>query len=89
MPSKFSTNWPNMAYDINGRLVTHNRLVAARCCHSQLNRFRHSLGPHVCAELPGDDITAVIVEDRAEVKPTPADDLEVGCLPDSWAASTT
>jgi hypothetical protein len=33
---------------------------------------------HVGAELPGDDVAAVVVEDRGEVEPAPADDLQVG-----------
>lgn len=38
---------------------------------------------HVCAELPGDDVATVIIQNCAEVIPTPTDDFEVGkiCLP--------
>ena len=36
------------------------------------------MGSHVRAKLPRDDVTAVIVEDRAEIEPAPADDLEIG-----------
>ena len=64
-------------------LVTHNCLVATRSGQCQLNRVGHIGRPHVCAKLPGHDVAAVIVQDRAEIIPTPADDLEVGevCLP--------
>ena len=34
--------------------------------------------PHVGAELPRDDVAAVIVQDRAEIEPTPAQYLDVG-----------
>ena len=36
------------------------------------------MGPHVCAEFPRDDVPAVIVQDRAEIEPPPADDLHIG-----------
>ena len=35
-------------------------------------------GAHVCAELPRDDVAAVIIQDRAEIKPSPAKNLEIG-----------
>ena len=60
------------------RLVSDHGLVAARRRKSQLNGVCHVLGPHGRAELPSNDIPAVIVQDRAEVIPAPADDLEVG-----------
>ena len=60
------------------RLVSDDGLVAARRRKSQLNRVFHVLGPHACAVLPCDDVAAVIIQDRAEIKPAPADDLEVG-----------
>jgi len=58
--------------------VPYNRVIAARGCQSQLNRIRHVFSPHVGAKLPSNDIATVIIEDRAEVIPTPANDLEVG-----------
>ena len=36
------------------------------------------MGLHRGAELPGNDVAAVIVEDDAEIKTAPADDLEIG-----------
>ena len=30
------------------------------------------------AELPRDNVATVIIKDRAEIKPTPANDLEIG-----------
>ena len=33
--------------------------------------------PHVSAELPRDDVAAVIVQDCAEVEPAPAENLEI------------
>ena len=34
--------------------------------------------PHVGAKLPRDDVAAVIIKDRAEIEPSPADDLQIG-----------
>lgn len=41
------------------------------------------LSAHVRAEFPRDDVATVVIQDRAEIIPTPTDDLEVGevCLP--------
>ena len=36
------------------------------------------LGPHGAAEFPADDVAGLVVEDRGQVKPAPADDLEIG-----------
>ena len=58
--------------------MAHDRLIATRCLKRQLNRICHILGTHICAELPCDDVAAVIIQYRAEVIPAPTDDLEVG-----------
>ena len=65
------------------RLVAHDCLVATRRGQRQFDRIRHITSPHVGAELPRDDVAAVIVQDCAEIIPTPDDNLEVGevCLP--------
>ncbi len=54
------------------------KVIAARSpqCHVQL--ISHIFGLHYRAELPGDDVPVVIVEDRREIEPTPADDFEIG-----------
>ena len=52
--------------------------VAARCGEHQLQRVGDIAGPHVGAELPGDHVAAEVVQDRAEIVPAPADDLQVG-----------
>lgn len=49
--------------------VSDHGLVAARCLKRQLDRAGHILGPHVRAELPGDDVAAVVVEDGGQVIP--------------------
>ena len=36
------------------------------------------LSPHVAAEFPADDVVGVVVEDRGQVKPAPADDFQLG-----------
>ena len=58
-------------------------LITPRGFQSQIQRIGHVLGPHVSAEFPRDDVATVIVQDRAEIKLTPANDLEIGevCLP--------
>jgi len=58
--------------------VPNDGLVTSGRCQGQLNRFGHILGPHVRAEFPANDVAAVIIQNRAEVEPTPTDDLEVG-----------
>ena len=52
--------------------------VAAGCFQRQFQRGGDILGLHRGAELSGDDVTAVIVEDRAEIEPAPSDDIEIG-----------
>ena len=56
----------------------HEGLVAARSCQGQLDRVGDVFSTDICAQLPGDDVVAVIVQDRAQIIPTAADDLEVG-----------
>jgi hypothetical protein len=53
--------------------------VAARGLQRQFQRVGDiGFGLHRGAELPGDDVAAVVVEDRAEIEPAPADHLEIG-----------
>ena len=58
-------------------------LVTARRPQSEVQCIGHVLSPHVVAKLPGDDVAARVVEDRTEIEPAPAEDLDVGevCLP--------
>ena len=53
-------------------------LITARRLQREVQCVRHVLSPHVGAELPRDDVAAVIVENRAEIEPTPAQYLDVG-----------
>ena len=55
-------------------------LIAAGCLQSQIQRVRHIFGPHVGAQLPRNDIAAVIVQDCTEIKPAPAQNLQVAAL---------
>jgi hypothetical protein len=50
-------------------------LIAARSLQSQVECVCNILRPHVGAELPRDDISAVIVQNCAEIEPTPTDNL--------------
>ena len=70
--------------DITGSVIAEQswfvndvNLVTSRRFQSQIQRVGHVFGPHVCAKLPRDDVAAVIIQDRAEIKPAPANDLEV------------
>jgi len=56
------------------RLVSNDGLVAAGCCQSHLDRVCHVLSSHVCAELPCDDVAAVIIQASHGLrsKPLPA-----------------
>lgn len=44
---------------------------------TQLQRVGHVLPTNVCAELPRDDVTAVVVENRVEVEPAATNNLDV------------
>ena len=59
------------------RLVHDGRAVAAGGVQRQFQRVGHICGLHRRAKLPGDDVSAVVVEDGREIKPTPADDPQV------------
>ena len=52
-------------------------LITSRRLKRQIQRISHVFSPHVCAEFPRDDVAAVIVQDRAEIEPTPAQNLEI------------
>ena len=53
-------------------------LVAAGSLQSQVQGIRDILSPHIGAKLPRDDVAAVIVQDRAEIEPTPPQHFEIG-----------
>lgn len=65
------------------RLVLNDSLIATRRSQSQFNSLCHIAGPHGRAELPCDDVAAEIIQNGAQIIPTPSDDLNVGkvCLP--------
>ena len=74
-----------IARDVTGSVVTeqtwhvaNDGLAATRRRQRQFDRIGHVLSAHVRAEFPRDDVAAVVIQDRAEIIPTPADDLEVG-----------
>src|ERR1700730_3177360 len=52
--------------------------IKPRGLQRQVQRFRDVPDLHRCTELPGDDVAREVVQYRAEVKPAPADDLEIG-----------
>ncbi len=62
------------------RLVPDLDAVAARCGERQLQlqRVGDVAGPHGRAKLPRHDVAREVVQDRAEMVPAPADDLQVG-----------
>ena len=51
--------------------------AAARSHQRQLKCFGDIVGTHRRAQLPGDNVTRVVIEDGGEVVPAPADDLEI------------
>ncbi len=53
-------------------------LITAGGLQGQIQCVRHILHAHGRAQLPGDDVAAIIVQDRAEIEPPPADHLEIG-----------
>ena len=53
-------------------------LIKPRGLQRQVQCFRDVPDFHRRAELPGDEVTREVVQYRAEVKPAPADDLEIG-----------
>lgn len=59
------------------RLMVRDGLVAPRGRLRQFNSICHVFSPHVFAELPGNDVAAVDIQDGAEIMPAPADDLQV------------
>jgi hypothetical protein len=60
------------------RHVPNDRLIAPRRSQGQFDCVSHIFGPHVGAEFPANDIAAVIIQNCAEIKPAPSNDLEVG-----------
>src|ERR1700731_5364137 len=52
--------------------------IKPRGLQRQVQRFRDVPDLHRCTELPGDDVAREVGQYRAEVKPAPADDLEIG-----------
>ena len=63
--------------------VDNMNLITTRCLQSQFQRVGNIFSSHVRAELPGDDVTAVVVQNCAEIEPAPTDYLQVSevCLP--------
>src|ERR1700724_1346043 len=60
--------------------------IKPRGLQRQVQRFRDVPGLHRCTELPGDDVAREVVQYRAEVKPAPADDLELHSTQDRHPA---
>ena len=59
-------------------------LITARRLQGEVQRIGNVFSPHIGAELPRDDVAAIIVEDGAEIEPTPSQNFDVGkvCLPE-------
>jgi hypothetical protein len=53
-------------------------LSQPEACEREVQRVGDVLGPHVGAQLPGDDVAREVVEHGRQIHPAPADDLEVG-----------
>ena len=59
-------------------LVQDLGAIAAGSRERKVQRVGDVLGPHVGAQLPGDDIARIVIEHRRKIHPAPPDDLEVG-----------
>ena len=59
------------------------RVADEASLQSQIECVFDVLRSHVSAELPSDDVSAVIVQDRAEIEPSPAQNLQI-----RWIAQT-
>ena len=59
------------------RFVQDGGLVTAGCGQSQFQCVGDIPSFHRGAELPGDDVAGVIVQDRAEIEPAPSDHLQI------------
>ena len=62
-------------------------LIAARCLQGKVQRIRNIAGLHGRAQLPGDDITRVIIEVCRQVHPAPSNDFQNGFPDDYWRMS--
>ncbi len=62
----------------------HQRLVQARGGKRHKQGILDIRGRHRGREFPGQDVAREVIQDRGEIVPTPALDLEVGevCLPE-------
>ncbi len=52
-------------------------LIATRRLQCEIQCVSHILRTHVRAELPRDDVTAVIIQDGTEIEPAPTQYLDV------------
>src|SRR6185436_473167 len=59
-------------------LMDDPRLVTASGRESKVQPVGHVLRFHRRAQLPGDDVAREVIQDRAEIKPSPAGHLEIG-----------
>src|SRR5512139_433191 len=60
------------------RFVRNSCLAASRRGESQLQGVGDVLGLHGRTQFVGDDVAREVVQDRTEIEPAPADDLEIG-----------
>ena len=57
--------------------MNNSRLITAGSAQGQVQRIGHILSFHRGAQFPRDDVAAVVIQDRTEIEPTQADDLEM------------
>ncbi len=60
------------------RAKTNIDLIQPAFSHRQIQRVSDALRLHRHAELPCENIARVVVQNRQEVAPTPADNLQIG-----------
>ena len=58
--------------------VLDPRHIASRGCERQVQRVGDVFDLHGGAQLPGDDVSREVVQNGRQIKPAPADNLEIG-----------
>jgi len=77
-PGKSVRDEPRPVIREQSRALAQRHIAAARGGHGQFQRLTNIARRHASAKPPGDDVAGEVIQHRAEIKPPPADDLEIG-----------
>ena len=58
--------------------MQHPSFIDAGSIERHVERRGDILGLHSGAQLPGDDVAGVVIEDGRQIEPAPTDHLEIG-----------